>query len=222
MVNKTSHRLTVATFGYLSTGALPIVPLRLRDPDETQQEQPFCENFLSMAGLYSRYRVNGVKLYIHVVGTTSNENDKFWIMAYTTSTADGNNDPYTTTTIPARGPRDGLLQDATTRRKKLIAGSGTVNVANHFWRVGYFSIATMEKIKREELDDDEYSGTVTTTGAAVVDPIKRPRIRIRLVSPNYNGFPDVESVDVNITAVYDVEWFNKRRAIEPSIVETDT
>lgn len=219
-VNKLSVQATVPFPGFKGS-SIRIIPNRLRDPHAAQQTNPFPENFITMASLYERYRVNGVKVYLSWAGLTNNENAKFYSCVYTTTAIDGTTDPYDTSAIGGHGERDSFLQQVGIR-KKMIASSGTTgDRKDNVHKVGYFSLAGIEEMRRGDMVDSEYSGGVTVAGASTGDPIKQPSIWISTVSPRFLGFPVADLYDCNITLVFDVEWYDRRESLEADQGEVD-
>lgn len=217
---KLSNQFSSGFPGFKNT-SMRILLNRLRDPDASVQAQPFPEHFITMAQLYSRYRVNGVRVYVAYHGLTNSENDKFWSCCYSTSSDDGAADPYPPIAVGTHDRRDAFLQTQGVR-KKMIAGTGTQqHRKDTLHHMGYWSVARVEEKRRTDMDDADYSGAVTPTGGAVADPIRQPNIWISVVSPNYTGFPDNETSDLAITLVYDVEWFDRRETLEVVQGETD-
>lgn len=219
--NNLSWQLSMPASGFTNATARRLAITRLRDADTDVKGQPYPERFLAMARMYQRYRVYGVKLVIAVHGLTNTEDEKFWLCAYDTSHTDGTTDPFNSTNIADRASRDGFLQHPGIR-KKMIADSGTTgNRFNTVFRAGYFSVARAEDKRWTDMEDADYAGTVGITGSSVADPAKQPNIWFRVVSPRYSGSVQARTYDINVTAYFDVEWFDKREAIQPTQGETD-
>lgn len=220
-VNKLSWQISAPATGFTNTTQIRLAPLRLRDPDTDVKNQSFPERFLSLCRLFQRYRVYGVKLIVSVHGLTNSEDEKFYLAVYGTSHDDGTTDPYESTKIADRQQRDAFLQHAGLKRK-LISDSGTTgNRMNTVFRPGYFSIAKMEHKRWTDMEDEEYSGAVDISGGNVSNPNKVPNIWFRILSPRYTGFTTSRTYDLNVTAVFDVEWYDRRDALALGQGETD-
>lgn len=218
-INKISDTISTGSPAWKAAG-FRLWPARLRDPHNPTYKNPFPENFVTMAGLYRNYRVIGVHVTLawHKFGT--NENDKFFSTVYTTASSVGQTDPFSG--VIDRATRDAFLQHGGPIRRRLIVSNGmSGNRLDTVHRVGYFSLTGIEQERRADMDDAQYAGSVTATGAAVQDPLKTPTIWITAVSPNVTGFPDNESYDVNIMLKFDVEWFNRRDSLETDQGDVD-
>lgn len=212
-VNKLSARITVPATGF-KTDSVRFIPNLLRDPDAAARAQPFPENFLTLASLYSRYRVNSVKMMISYHGLTNNENAKFFSCVYTSSADDGTADPFPAANVADRASRDAFLQHPGIR-KKMIASSGTTGGRrDNVHRVGRFSMPGIEHKRRMDMDDEDYAGAVTSTGATAGDPTLNSNIWVSGISPNFTGFPGTDTYDMSVTMVFEVEWFDRREALE--------
>lgn len=213
-------RLTVPASGF-KTDTIRINPNRLRDPHAATLSQPFPEKFLTMCRLYSRYRVNAVKIFISYQGLTNNENAKFFSCVYTSTSSDGISDPFPAASVASRDRRDAFLQHSNIR-KRMIASSGTTGGRkDNIHNVGMFSLSRIEQIRPTHMDDVDYAGAVNINGSTAGDPNVLPNIWISGVSPNYTGFPGADTYDVNVTAVFYCEWFDKREALADAQGETD-
>lgn len=222
-VNKISLQISTPAVGFFTQAdPVHIIPARLRDPDPVfPREQPFPENFTTLASLYRRYRVNGVKLFASIHGLTNTEDEKFFFCVYTTSDNDGATDPWNSTVVGSRGARDAFLQHPGIR-KKMISDSGTTGQRrNNTFNIGYYSISGIEAKRRIDMEDDLYSGTVNADGTAVQDPLELPRIWFRIVNPRYAGSAAARTYTLSLTCKFYVEWFDRREALEPFQGEVD-
>nr|QCW23685.1 MAG: capsid protein [Cressdnaviricota sp.] len=220
-LNKLSFQLTSPNPGFTQAGPVRILPLRLRDADFVIKQQTFPENFTTMSSLYTRYRVNGVKIFLSVSGLTNTEDEKFWLCVYATSHTDGPMDPYNSSVVGARQSRDAMLQHPGIR-KKMITDSGTTgNPRSAVMNAGYFSISAIEEKRRTDIDDAQVSGTVNPSGSGVTDPALMPSIWIRWVSPRFEGSAQSRTYDINVTLLFDVEWFDRREQLETNQGEVD-
>lgn len=224
----TTHRnhitiaISSASPGFTNTAARALRFGTLRDMDAyVTQKQPYPENFVLMASLYRRYRVNAIEVTISMAGLTNNENDKFWLCLYTTPDRVGAVDPYNSGIVTDRSTRDAFLQEPNVRRR-LIASSGTTgNRMDGFFRAGRFSLAMAERERRADLDDNQYSGEVNANGTIVSDPVRSPNLWMRIVSQNSAGFPDVQNYSLNVHIKSHVEWYDRRKSLEADQGEVD-
>lgn len=200
-----------------------LLPLRLRDPDSTVQNQPYPEKFIELCRLYSRYRVFGVRVRFVFHDIPSTQKSRFWSTVFSTSTKDGAFDPYLSVT--SRETRDSYIQNPMIRKKYMV-GNGINNqprVVVH--NVGYFNIGNIEEMRRIDMDDDEFSGHVNTDGTEISPPTRTPKIWYALCQPYYEpltgspGFDDAMTVSMRIELTFDCEWFDRRDVLTPTFTD---
>lgn len=187
------------------------LPLRLRDPEITVQNQQYAANFLDYSRMYSTYRVHGFKVKVQILDWNNNGNDGFYSCFYTypgpTDQATPG-DPYTLTSAM---DVNGFLQERGIRRKFLI-GTGAQKATTLWHDAGYWSI---KKIQGERnLDPNEYEGTVDASGGVDADPLRKPILHHKMVTANTAGFRDAITPQVRYFITFYVEWYGRRRAIE--------
>lgn len=205
------------TNNVITNTTIHLHPNVLRDPDAVVTSQIFPRNFVEMASLYGRYRVNGVKISLYYSGLTNNENDKFLSCCYTGSHKD-NTDPYLNTITDLQAA-SGFLQEPRIR-KKMIAGSGTTGQNRDAWhKLGYFSMTQLEGTRRVHMDDTDYSGSVTSAGGLGTDPAKKPNIFVRILSPRQAGAASARAYTVKAFITFYVEWFDKREVLSTTRAE---
>lgn len=221
-VNKISSLIVVTgtlLSEYMANFSLQFKLNRLRDPFWSTSAQCFPENFVSMARMYSRYRVYGCTVWVSFYGLSGNENRKFYALAYHTSSSDGSTDPYDPTTVSTLVQRNAMLQNPEIR-KKMISGAATQqDRKDNVFKVGYYSIPAMEEIKPGDMTDDLYAGTVTETGGNVSDPSRMPNLFINLCTPSGIVWPNADfTYEVEVTLKFHCEWFDRRESQEASII----
>lgn len=196
-----------------STTIFVLQPNRLRDIVEASLNGPFPDNFVTMARIFKKYRVHAVKIHLQLDKLDINNSQTQYLVSYTTPALTAgpvSTDPFVVDNVDKV---NAFFQERGIRKKYISGNEATSFAGQTRFNVGYFSIKRIQG--ERHLDPTDFEGEVSSVGAEISAPKHLPRIYIKAVSPNHDGWSATQSnITVRLFITFYTEWYARRREFE--------